>query len=190
MFLIRSRTVIESDMKVCQHWMSLRPLLQKYFLNTFLLSIFCFCFFFCYKSTVSLSSKTWKLKKNSQRTIKVAPGSINSNNKSNNILFPLKRMAPRILLFIFIIKKILIHLANCLMTCAVAIFCLPDMPNDTVSSILTSRCRSILHRNLFLSSNWILGQLITGPRTRNLMRKSGQKSYWATCTWVQTTRGR
>lgn len=52
------------------------------------------------------------------------------------------------ILVYFLIKKISIHLANCLMTSAVAIFCLPDMPNDTIS-ILTSRCCSILHRNLF-----------------------------------------
>lgn len=101
-------------------------------------------------------------------------------------------MPHKIFLFILIIKKISIHLANCFMTSAVAIFCLPDMLNDTIS-ILTSRCRFILLYSapqFTWSYNWILGQLIMGPHMRNLMRKLGQKSSWATCTWVRTTKGR
>lgn len=50
---------------------------------------------------------------------------------------------------VIIITKIFIHLANCLMTSAATIFCLPDIHNDTIS-ILTSRCFSILHHNLLL----------------------------------------
>lgn len=54
-------------------------------------------------------------------------------------------MAHRISLFILLIKKKKsIHLANCLMTSAVAIFCFLDMPND-MAYVLTGVCGSLLH---------------------------------------------